>query len=111
MPDGASNGLPAKRRLRDSREFLRIKNEGQRLIKGCLIANWALLPEKSESRLGVITSRKLGGAAERSRARRLMRESFRLCQNELRTPVSIILIARASILGKRLDTVQRDFWT
>ena len=42
------------------------------------------------SRLGVVTSRKIGGAVARSRARRLLRESFRLHQRELAQAVDLV---------------------
>ena len=45
---------------------------------------------------------KIGNAVARSRARRLMRESFRLHQRELARPVDLVLVARPSIAGKEL---------
>jgi ribonuclease P protein component len=47
----------------------------------------------------------------RNRARRLLRESFRLHQHDLAGPVDLVLVARASIVGKGLADVQRDFLT
>ena len=76
---------------------------------GCLIANYLALPEGSLSRLGVITSQKVGPAVDRSRARRLLRESFRLHQNELERPVDLVLVARPSIVGKGFAAVEQDF--
>ena len=61
------------------------------------------------SRLGVIASRKLGSAVTRSRARRLLRETFRLHQHDLRQPVTMVLVARSSIVGKQRAEVERDF--
>jgi ribonuclease P protein component len=102
-------GLGRAKRLRQRGEFARIREQGQRVSKGCLIANWIILPPGSVSRLGVITTRKLGKAHLRSRARRLLRESFRLHQHELRQAIDIVLIARASILGRKLAEVERDY--
>ncbi len=76
---------------------------------GCLIANWNRLPEGSAPRLGVVTSKKIGGAPARSRARRLLRESFRLHQHELARPVDLVLVARNSIAGKSFAAVEKDF--
>ena len=96
-------------RLKQARDFSRAKREGQRLSRGCLIANWLVLPAGSTPRLGVITSRKLGGAVVRSRARRLLREAFRRRQHDFCRPVSLVLIARNSIVGKKFTEVDRDF--
>jgi ribonuclease P protein component len=96
-------------RLRHKAEFARIRAQGYRVSKGCLIANWMKLPTGSTSQLGVITTRKLGNAHLRSRARRLLRETFRLHQRDLREPVAMVLIARSSILGRKLMDVERDY--
>ena len=103
--------LPRQRRLQQNRDFMRVRAQGQRLACGCLIANWMSLPEGSLSRLGVVTGRKLGGAIVRSRARRLLRETFRLHQHDLRQPVNLVLVARPSIVNKHLPDVERDFLT
>jgi ribonuclease P protein component len=81
------------------------------MVVGCLIANWQRLPAASASRLGVITAGKIGGAVVRNRARRLMRETFRLHQRELAGPVDLVLVARPSIVGKGFAEVERDFLT
>lgn len=101
--------LPRSRRLQKSREFSRIKAGGARLVCGCLIANWQPAGPGFLSRIGIVTSKRIGNAVIRSRARRLLREAFRLHQCELNQAVELILIARASIKGKPRSEVERDF--
>jgi ribonuclease P protein component len=101
--------LPGSRRIKLGRDFARARTQGKRITVGCLIANWAPAPDATTSRLGVITSKKIGGAVVRNRARRLMRESFRLHQHELAQPVDLILVSRSSIVGKGFAEVQNDF--
>ena len=100
--------FPRASRIKQSRDFARARANGKRLVRGCLILNW--LPASS-SRLGVITSGKLGNAVVRNRARRLLRESFRLHQHQLTQPVDLILVARASITGKQFSAVEADYLT
>jgi ribonuclease P protein component len=97
--------------IKQGRDFARVRQQGRRLITGCLIANWQALPADSQSRLGVVTSGKLGNAVVRNRARRLLREAFRLHQHDLAQAVDMVLIARASIVGKRFADVEKDFLT
>jgi len=115
-PD-ASLPTPAARRLRlgrrsrlaHSRDFARVRQVGERLAQGCLIANWHQLPAGSSARLGVVTSKKIGGAVARARARRLLRESFRRHQHALARPVELVLVARNSIAGKKFAAVEKDY--
>ena len=76
---------------------------------GCLIANWNKLPDGSAPKLGVVTSKKIGNAPTRSRARRLLRESFRQHQHEFAAPLELVLVARNSIAQKDFAGVEKDF--
>ena len=96
-------------RLRQNRDFARVRQQGERLAQGCLIANWHKLSEGAAPKLGIVTSKKIGGAVARSRARRLLRESFRLHQHDLARPVELVLVARNSIAGKKFADVEKDF--
>jgi ribonuclease P protein component len=108
-PDAGPRRLRRAARLQQPRDFARVRQQGQRLALGCLIANWHPLPNGASPRLGVVTSRKIGGAVVRSRARRLLRESFRQHQNELAQPVELVLVARPSIAGRAFAEVEKDF--
>jgi ribonuclease P protein component len=98
-------------RVRQSRDFQRLRREGNRVVCGGLLVNWQFMPEQSSRRLGVITSRKLGGAVVRNRVRRLIREAYRLHQKELRTGLELVIVARQSIVGKNFANVEKDFLT
>ena len=108
-PDTKSLRLGRSARLAQSRDFARVRQGGERLAQGCLIANWQKLPVGAQPRLGVVTSKKIGGAVERSRARRLLRESFRQHQHDLAQPVDMVLVARNSIAGKSFAEVEKDY--
>jgi len=111
MPAASPKRLRFSRasRLAQNRDFARVRQQGERLAQGCLIANWNQLPDGARPRLGVVTSKKIGGAVERSRARRLLRESFRQHQHEFTRPVELVLVARNSIAGKKFGDVEKDF--
>lgn len=102
-------GLPRSQRVKNGGDFARARAQGQRFVSGCLIANVLPRPAGLPSRVGVITSKKIGNAVVRSRARRLLRESFRLHQNDWDRPLDLVLIARASIVDMKYAEVERDF--
>jgi ribonuclease P protein component len=108
-PPSARLGLSRTSRMKLPGDFARARAQGQRWVSGCLIANVLARPELPASRLGVVTSKKIGNAVVRGRARRLLRESFRLHQHDLSGAVDLVLVARPSIAGRKFAEVERDF--
>ncbi|MCO5052850.1 MAG: ribonuclease P protein component [Verrucomicrobiae bacterium] len=104
-------GLGRRFRIKLGRDFLRARRDGERAVKGCLIANWVKLPADQPSRLGVVVSKKVGNAVARNRAKRLLRESYRQHQDQLKPSLDLVLVARPSIAKKDFDTVERDLLT
>ena len=96
-------------RLRQRGDFARLKQQGRRLARGCLVLNWQELAPGAQTRFAVITTRKLGKAVVRNRCRRLIRECFRLHQHALRGPVDMVLIARPSMVGKNFAAVEAAY--
>lgn len=111
-PTGRRLRLTQAQRLERSWEFERARKEGQRVVKGCLILNWRSAGDGQDqevSRVGVVTSRKIGNAVVRSRARRLLREVFRRHQHDFVRSLDLVLVARQSIAEKDYAQVERDF--
>jgi ribonuclease P protein component len=96
-------------RLKQARDFARVRREGRRMACGCFIANWQVLPPGSAMHLGVITAKKFGNAVARARARRLLREVFRLHQHDFAQPVDLVLVAQPPLLGKGMPVVEEAF--
>lgn len=49
---------------------------------------------KAENRLGVTVSTKIGGAVQRNRVRRRLKEIYRLNESKLATGYDIVIVAR-----------------
>src|SRR5579863_4259024 len=102
-------GFARSMRIKQARDFARVRREGRRMVCGCFIANWQTLPPGSSPRLGVVTAKKLGNAVTRARARRLLRETFRLHQHDLAQPVDLVLVAQRALVGKGRSVVEDAF--
>lgn len=59
-------------------------------------------------RLGVVASKVIGNAVQRARAKRRLREAWRLNRHRFRGEVDVILVARRSILTARWQEVNED---
>lgn len=69
--------------LRGSNDFQKVYRTGKR-FEGVLMTAFVLPNNLSHNRLGVTASRKaLGNAVQRNRAKRLLRETFRLQETSL----------------------------
>ena len=58
------------------------------------------------NRVAFVASKKVGNSVERNRARRLMRESFRVLKEELRLGYDVIFVARRNILNSGQNEVE-----
>ena len=62
------------------------------------------------SRLGIVASKKLGGAVERNRAKRLIREIFRRHVETSGVPaVDLVVIPRRELLTAEFTQIVKDF--
>jgi ribonuclease P protein component len=60
-------------------------------------------------RLGLAVGRRVGGAVERNRAKRLLRESFRRNKIETVRGLDLVLIPKVEIGGRSLADVEREY--
>jgi ribonuclease P protein component len=94
------------------RDFLLVREHGRRLTYGTVVVNWLEVQDAPEPGsvplLGVITTKALGGAVVRNRARRRMREAFRALRPSLSRPAWVVLIARQSMRDADATRVSAD---
>ena len=69
--------------VKKNREFQYLFKKGKSIVNSAFVCYFR--PSRRRvNRLGIVTSKKIGNAVKRSRARRVIREAFRLLEPELR---------------------------
>lgn len=91
-------------RLSRSAEFERVYRQGRSTANRHLVLYTFPNPSAERPRLGLSVSRKVGGAVERNRVKRILREAFAQIEAELTPGQDLVLVARPSVAG----LVERD---
>lgn len=64
--------------------------------------------KKYYNRIGLSVGKKVGGAVQRSRAKRILRAGYRAIEPELRTGFLIVLSPREGILNAKSTDIERE---
>lgn len=93
-------------RIRRRAEFQQVYEQGAR-VHGRYLTLLVLSNGLAVSRLGIVATRKLGGAVRRNRAKRLVRELFR--HNKPAPGLDVIVIPRPELPDVPFDSLQSDY--
>lgn len=92
--------------IRKGSDIGAVRRRGRRYGEGRVVVY--VLPSEDWTRVGFVSSRNVGGAVARNRARRLLREAWRRLAPRIRSNYDVVAVARSAILGANMRDVMSD---
>lgn len=94
-----------KFRLRSTLDIKRVRKTGRSIAHPLLVIVYS--PNNlTHPRIGVSTSRRVGGAVQRNRAKRVIREGIRPFVSNLKDNLDIVILSRKPILNCKSQEVE-----
>lgn len=90
--------------LNRNKDFNRLYSRGRSYVEQCVVV-YVLKNRLKQVRIGITTSKKIGNAVKRNRARRLIRESCRKLLPNVRPGVDLVFVARKKTTLVKCDEV------
>lgn len=107
LPGRPDRGLARRQRLTRSALFGEAYRQASKGVSRTLVM-YLREGEGAALRLGVVSGRKVGKAHDRNRARRLLREAWRLNRHRFSGKVDVVLVARAAAARAAFSEVEED---
>lgn len=98
--------FPRRERLTRADEFQAVFRRGARVERPSMLILWRGAPGRRQA--GFTVSRQIQGAARRNRARRRIREAYRVSRRALPEGVQLVIVARPRAEGGSYAAILRD---
>ena len=92
--------------LKQNFEFTRAYRRGKSYVHWGLVL-YIFKNKTKNNRVGITTSKKIGKAVQRNRARRVIRAAFRQNEELLQTGYDFVFVARAQTAGLKSDELAK----
>lgn len=80
--------------IKKNKDFLRLYKKGNFFVAKYLVL-YVMNNKSNVNRLGITASKKFGGSVKRNRVRRLIKESYRYYESQLKEGFDLVFVARS----------------
>lgn len=93
--------------LKENKDFRRVYYRGKSEASPCLVT-YVFKNGLKETRVGITSGKKIGGAVQRNRARRVIRAAYALQQGAFKTNYDIVFVARTRTTQVKMQQVAQE---
>jgi ribonuclease P protein component len=108
-PDRVGQRFPKTARLRQTKDFTRVREHGKssqaRLIRIGLLRTGRV----DSARVGIITSRRVGGAVIRNKVRRRLREILKSCIAQIPAGSLVVIVAKSAAAEAPFEQLKAEW--
>lgn len=90
--------------INENRMFQRIYRQGKSQVTPFFVVYFKRNRVKG-NRLGITATKKIGNAVERNRAKRVIKEAYRLLEPQIPAGLDIVIVARRKSVFSKMQTV------
>ena len=94
--------------IRENYIFRRLYRRGKSIVSPSIVLYYFKAKGRSGNRLGITTTKKIGKAHRRNRARRVILESYRLLEHRVGVGYDFVIVARQRAADVKMQVVQRE---
>lgn len=91
--------------IKRNKEFRYLYRKGKTAVNKYLVIYFASNKE-GKNKLGITVSKKLGKAVKRNRAKRLIKEAYRLLESHIKNGVDIVIVSRGKTVFSDGNTIR-----
>ncbi len=103
-----NGGLPLKPVvLKENHDFRRLYSRGKYIV-GSTLVTYCTKGKGNAVRYGITAGKKVGGAVERNRSKRVIREAFRALYPEITGSYDLVFVARTRTASVNMNDVARE---
>lgn len=86
--------------IKENKDFIRIYKRGKSFVCPTLVV-YAFKNRRNINRIGITTSKKIGKAVVRNRARRVIREAYRSVEPKTKPGWDLVIVARGKTAARK----------
>lgn len=90
--------------LKENKDFRRLYYRGKSEASSCIVT-YVMKSRRNETRIGITSGKKIGGAVQRNRARRVIRAAFSKLEGRINGSFDIVFVARTKTTEVKMQKV------